>query len=78
MRDLNSVVVVLIRLCISFLCGLCVYGTMTIFLFKHEDVSTVINALYGFHPVPVVVGMIVFSIAFYISGFSNEKTGAPF
>jgi hypothetical protein len=51
---------------------------MTIFLFKHEDVSTVVSALYGFHPVPVFVGMIVFLMAFYISGFSNEKTGAPF
>lgn len=78
MRDINSVVVVLLRLCMSFLCSLIIYASVTLYIFRDKDVFTFMNALKDFHPVAVIVGVIVFIIVFYLSGFSNEKNGAAF
>jgi len=51
---------------------------VTLYLFRDEDAFTLINALKDFHPLPVIVGVVVFFIVFYLSGISNEKNGAPF
>jgi len=66
------------RLCMSFLCSSIIYGSVTLYLFRGDDILTIINALKDFHPVAFIIGVIVFLIVFYLSGLSNEKNGAPF
>ena len=78
MQNTNSIAVVLIRLCMSFLCSLVIYSAATLYIFRGKDVYTFINALKDLHPAAVIVGIMVFLIVFYLSGFSNEKNGAAF
>jgi len=78
MADATSIIGILLRLCMSLLCSSIIYGSVTLYLFRGEDILTIINALKDFHPVAVIVGVIVFLIVFYLSGLSNEKNGAPF
>jgi DMSO/TMAO reductase YedYZ heme-binding membrane subunit len=78
MADATSIIGILLRLCMSLLCSSIIYGAVTLYLFRGEDILTATIALKDFHPVAVIVGMIVFLIVFYLSGLSNEKSGAPF
>lgn len=78
MRYTNSIAVVFIRFCMSFFCGLVIYSAATLYIFRGKDVYTFINALKDLHPAAVIVGIMVFLIVFYLSGFSNEKNGAAF